>query len=176
MPPSFGSGNRHGRGVPVLVAAALICLGLGLTLPIMEVRNFWIFHGSYSILDGISMLIDQGDVLIAAIVVAFSVAAPAGKNLALLLLWWRWRGGKPVPRHLPSLLDAIGKWSMLDVFVVALLVFAAKTRAFADASVTPAIVPFMISIALTMYCSRKMRLALAEQAAGGGAASRSPRP
>lgn len=175
MPPSFGSGNRHGRGVPFLVVAALVCLGLGLTLPIMEVRNFWVFHGSYSILDGISLLIDQGDLPIAAIVIAFSVAVPAGKNLALLFLWWRWRGGKPVPRHLPALLDAIGKWSMLDVFVVALLVFAAKTRTFANASVAPAIVPFMISIALTMYCSRLMRLALAAQA-GGGDASRASRP
>ncbi len=158
------SGYGRGRYVPFLLAVALMCLGLGLTLPIMKVRNFWIFHGAYSILDGILLLIGQGDLLIAAIVISFSIAVPVAKNLALLVLWWRWRDGRPAPRHLPALLEGIGKWSMLDVFVVALLVFAAKTRAFADAAVAPAIIPFIISIALTMYCSRLMRLALAARA------------
>lgn len=156
------------RYVPLLVAVALASLALGLILPIMEVRNFWVFHGTYSILDGIALLIRQGDVLIAMFVIAFSVVAPVAKNMVLLALWWRWRGGTPVSHRLPGLLEAVGKWSMLDVFVVALLVFAAKTASFAEATVAPAIMPFIASIGLTMACGRIMRRALAANADGPG--------
>ena len=162
------------RYVPLLVTIALACLGLGLSLPIMEVRNFWVFHGTYSILDGIVLLIGQGDMLIAMMVIAFSVLVPVAKNLALLALWWRWRDGSPVSHRLPGLLEAVGKWAMLDVFVVALLVFAVKTRSFADAAVAPAIVPFIASIGLTMACGRVMRLALAAQAAQAEADGSAP--
>lgn len=155
------------RFVPALVVTALAGLGLGLTLPIIAVRNFWVFHGSYSILDGIAMLVRQGDVLIAVVVAAFSVAVPVAKNLALLGLWWKWRRGRPVPHALPALLEAIGKWSMLDVFVVALLVFAVKTRAVADATVADAIVPFLASIVLTMIGGRLMHRAFATTAEAG---------
>lgn len=151
------------RYVPALLAIAVAALGLGLVLPIMEVRSFWIFHGTYSILDGIALLIRQGDIGIALLVIAFSIAVPVAKNLALLVVWWRWRDGRPVAHSVPVLLEAIGKWSMLDVFVVALLVFAAKTSAFADANVAPAVVPFTASIVLTMCAGRLTRRALAAQ-------------
>ncbi len=50
---------------------------------------------------------------------------------------------------------------MLDVFVVALIVFAAKASMLADANVAPAVIPFVISIALTLYCSRSLKAKLA---------------
>ncbi len=147
----------HDRHVPVLLVAALVCLVGGLTLPIMEVRNFWVFHGSYSIIDGIVVLIEQGDAFIAAFVAAFSVLLPAAKILGLLVLWQRVRQGRHLSSRLPALLEAIGKWSMLDVFVVALIVFAAKASMLADANVAPAVIPFVASIVLTIYCSSSIK-------------------
>jgi len=153
--------SRHPRPyLPFLLIAALACLVAGLTLPIMEVSNFWVFHGTYSILDGIALLFTQGDMLIALVVIVFSILVPAAKILALLGLWRRIRQGKHMSSRLPALLDGIGKWSMLDVFVVALLVFAAKTSTFADATVAPAVVPFVGSIVLTVYCNRSIRQSL----------------
>ncbi len=150
-----------GRHIPVLLALAFACLVAGLTLPIMEVRNLWIFHGSYSIADGIRVLVGQGDVFIAAVIALFSVALPSLKILGLLALWWRARRGRRLSHRLAALLEAIGKWSMLDVFVVALLVFAAKVSMLADANVAPAVIPFVVSIVLTIYCSRSIKAKLA---------------
>jgi paraquat-inducible protein A len=141
----------------VLLIAALACLVAGLTLPIMEVRNFWVFRGSYSIVDGIVVLIEQGDVPIAAVVAAFSVLLPMAKIVGLLVLWREVRRGRHLSSRLPALLEAIGKWSMLDVFVVALIVFAAKASMLADANVAPAVIPFVASIVLTFYCSRAIK-------------------
>jgi paraquat-inducible protein A len=145
----------------MLLIAALACLVAGLTLPIMEVRNFWVFRGSYSIVDGIVVLIEQGDVPIAAVVAAFSVLLPMAKIVGLLVLWREVRRGRHLSSRLPALLEAIGKWSMLDVFVVALIVFAAKASMLADANVAPAVIPFVASIVLTLYCSRSIKRQLA---------------
>ncbi len=148
--------ERRSLHLPLLLGVALACLIAGLTLPIMEVRNFWLFGGSYSILGAIVLLINEGEVLTGAILLAFSVCLPVAKIMALLATWWRLRaGGRPAP-WLPRLLEAIGKWSMLDVLVVALVIFAAKAGALVDASVAGAVVPFIISIALTLYCARRI--------------------
>ena len=87
MPPLLGRGSQPRRFLPFLLITALACLVAGLTLPIMEVSNFWIFHGTYSILDGIIVLLEQGDILIAAVIIAFSILVPALKIMALLGLW-----------------------------------------------------------------------------------------
>lgn len=152
------------RSLPLLLMAALACLVAGLTLPVMEVRHFWVFRGSYSIFDGILLLLHEGDILIASVITAFSIVVPALKIMVLLGVWQGMRRGRPVSGRLMAVLETIGKWSMLDVFVVALLVFSAKASTFVDATVQTAVVPFMASIFLTIYCTRRIRRGLAARA------------
>ena len=165
MRSSLSVEGRPPQYLPLLLIAALACLVAGLTLPVMEVRNFWVLRGTYSIFDGIVLLLKEGDILIALVIVAFSILVPALKIMALLGLWQRMRQGKHMSSRLVALLEAIGKWSMLDVFVVALLVFSAKASTFVDATVATAVVPFIASIVLTIYCARSIRRALAARAA-----------
>lgn len=153
-PPSPRSTAYH---LPVLLFVASVCLVLGLSVPIIEVRNFLFFSGSYSIVEAVWLLLEEGDYLVGVIVAAFSILLPAVKIGALLVMWlMMWRGRSP-SRRLPALIDSIGKWSMLDVLVIALVVFAAKASAFVDAEVAWAILPFMASIALTIYCARAIK-------------------
>ena len=150
-----------GRHLPVLLVVAFACLIAGLTLPIMEVRELWVFRGTYSILGGIALLIREGEVFTGAILFAFSVLLPAAKILVLIATWGRMRRGIRPSARLPAFLEAIGKWSMLDVLVIALIVFAAKASALIDAEVALAVFPFVASIALTLYCARAIKTALA---------------
>lgn len=156
-PGKVTGANHAGIHIPLLLMCALVCLVVGLVTPIMEVRNLWVFHGAYSIVDGVLILIDQGDLVIAAILAAFSILLPIGKILVLMVLWRRLRLGVPKSSRLPALLETIGKWSMLDVFVVALVVVIAKTSFVADASFGSAIGPFIAAIVLTVYCARIVR-------------------
>jgi|APTNR8051073442_1049403.scaffolds.fasta_scaffold10696_3 paraquat-inducible protein A len=160
MLQSPGIDGRPRSDVPILLVIALACLIAGLTLPIMEVRQFWVFRGTYSILDGIRLLLRQGEILVALVVIAFSIVMPAAKIIALLAFWWRLRQGGTVSSRWPAHLEGLSKWSMLDVFVVALIVFAAKASAVADAAVSPAVVPFVASIVLTAWCGRSLRKTL----------------
>ncbi len=150
-----------GAHVPALLGLALVCLIFGLSVPILVVRQFWLFEGTYSIVGGIALLLREGEVFIGTILLGFSVLLPFFKILALLGTWLRLRSGGHTPHRLATFLEVIGKWSMLDVLVVALIVFAAKAGPLVDAEVAPAIVPFVASIGLTLYCARTIRSAVA---------------
>lgn len=166
-PKPARAGLRRAPGVhlPALLAVALVCLVAGLTLPIMAVRQFWLFEGRYSILGGIGVLLREGEVFTGALLLGFSVLLPAFKIVALLVTWLRLRRGARASHRLAVFLEAVGKWSMLDVLVIALIVFAAKAGPLVDAEVAPAIFPFVASIGLTLYCARAIRAAILEAAA-----------
>jgi hypothetical protein len=78
---------------------------------------------SFSLAGGIIHLFREHEFLIGAIILLFSIVFPAAK-LATLALSFR-RGHPSVHRRL-HLLEQLGKWSMLDVFVIAALVVCFK--------------------------------------------------
>jgi paraquat-inducible protein A len=142
--------------VPLALAAAVPCLAAGVTLPILRTSKFLVFTQPFSILDGVSALLAEGDWLIAGIIAVFSIGFPLVKIGMLVVLWVRlYRGDRPSHRWVVRL-QSIGKWSMLDVLVVALVIFGLKASAFADATPAFAIYPFLAAIALTAYAGRAM--------------------
>jgi paraquat-inducible protein A len=151
----------------VLLGVAAGLLGTGLTLPILEVEAFLLFRDPVSILDGVALLWDDGEWLIAAIVLAFSAIFPAAKILAGLALWLRLRRRRRVAPGWATALTAIGRWSMLDVFVVALAVFSIKASALGEARVESAIVPFLGAIAATAAATRMLEAAARRAATAG---------
>jgi hypothetical protein len=77
-----------------------------------------------SILGGVTLLWQDDDIALALLILVFSVAFPCAK---LALLW----GSVFIPAvresRLLRILKAIGPWSMLDIFVVAVTVLAFKS-------------------------------------------------
>ena len=146
---------------PATLLAAAACLVIGLSLPIMTVRWLVVFDHKISILSGIRALLDNGEILLALILFGFSVAFPLIKIALLLALWLTLRrGSRPSARFL-LLLEAIGRWSMLDVFVLALVIFAVKAQPLADAQTAGALLPFVAAILLTACGAAIIRRALA---------------
>lgn len=79
-----------------------------------------------TILGGVVLLIDLGSIPIAAVIFLFSVMVPIGKLISLFYLCWTLKKGSSVtPRQRTvayRITEFIGKWSMVDVFVVSVLV------------------------------------------------------
>lgn len=79
-----------------------------------------------TIIGGVVLLWQMGSYPIAAVIFIASVMVPVGKILALAWLSFSvWRGHRLWPRQrtaLYRLTELIGRWSMVDVFVVAILV------------------------------------------------------
>jgi paraquat-inducible protein A len=116
--------NSLQRTLALLVTACVLYIPANM-LPIMITDQFGNSTDS-TILGGVVMLIDMGSAPIAAIIFIASVMVPLGKLIALFYVCWSVSAGRTTdPRQRTVLYRAaelIGKWSMVDVFVVSILV------------------------------------------------------
>lgn len=82
-------------------------------------------ENDYSIWSGVTGLWEDGELFLAAVVFFFSFVFPI---LKLLLLAWIWFGRMGLERRTRAVhaLEELGRWSMLDVFAVAILIVATK--------------------------------------------------
>lgn len=108
------------RGRLVSLLALLVFFG-GLFFPLMELEKLFFWKSEYSLLEGIGAMWREGDFLLALFLCVFVVVLPFARMSGLVFLRWA-RGSASVERAVRML----EKWSMLDVFVLALLVVAAK--------------------------------------------------
>lgn len=103
-----------------LCVIAALFLALGLWLPIMETRQLWVFKTEYSLFDTVQALWQEGEPALAGLVFVFSFITPAAKLLALCVLLTRRTGAQRGP--LSAFVAFIGRWSLADVLVVAVLI------------------------------------------------------
>jgi paraquat-inducible protein A len=146
----------------LLLAAAGVVAGV--SLPIMHVRWLFLLDRPVSILGGIAGLAKGGDYAAAALLLAFSVVFPLLKIAGLLACWLALLRGRHPPPWLLALPRLAGRWSMLDVLVVALIVFAIRAQPLADAEIAAAVLPFVAAVALIELARRAVerRLAMAQ--------------
>lgn len=86
----------------------------------------------YSIVTGIIALFGHGDIVLACAILAFSVLFPVSKLTALTVLLWTWGSSnsprrRTLERNCNWILIHLSAWSMLDVFVVAVMVAGFKS-------------------------------------------------
>ena len=79
-----------------------------------------------TIIGGVLLLIDMGSISIAAVIFIASVMVPTGKLLSMYYLCWSIHNAPSGTVNQRTVMyrvtEFIGKWSMIDVFVVAILV------------------------------------------------------
>jgi len=134
----------------LLVAA--VSLALGLFLPVVRIDRILIFEDYFALATGAIELIREEETLLGLIVLAFSVLFPTAKLLLCLWIWLALPSQAALKRWL-DVLHLTGKWSMLDVFVVALLVLTLKSTIMAEAVPEAGLYFFTLSVLLTMVCA-----------------------
>ena len=79
-----------------------------------------------TILGGVIILLQHGAAPVALVIFLFSVMVPLGKFMAIFYLVWTVKRHSPVSARqrttMYQITEFVGKWSMVDVFVVAILV------------------------------------------------------
>ena len=144
---------RQGIVVNLLLLVAGGLLFYGLQAPILTLEKFYFFSNTVSLLSALQQLAQEAEWGLFALIGAFSVLFPILKLVMLLLIWnLDPAQGERHRRHL-RWLSAYGKWSMLDVFVVALLVVSVKLGSLAQARVEIGIYAFAASVIMTMLLS-----------------------
>ena len=105
---------------------AWITLVFGLISPIMMVTihkkveylgDVVLSFESKGIIGSVTKLLDNGDMVVAAVILLFSVLVPMVKTLSLLFVSFFMESG--FAHGMVKFFKMIGKWSMVDVFVVA---------------------------------------------------------
>jgi paraquat-inducible protein A len=110
-----------------------------------------------TILSGVIYFMHTGMWLIALVIFVASVFVPFAKLLILSLLMlsvqfrWRWR---PRDRtRLYRITELVGRWSMVDVYVVTILVALVKLGAVATIDAGPGAAFFAVVVILTMFAA-----------------------
>lgn len=138
------------RLLPLLLFAATISFALGVVLPLIRLDRLLVFTDEPSLVAMVAGLWAEGDILLAGVLGLFSIAFPA---LKLGLLHIAAYGGAEGHRLVPRWFLALSRWSMLDVVLVAIVIFAAKTSGLAAASTQPGLWFFAASVLLTAAAS-----------------------
>ena len=132
----------------ILIIASAVLLVIGLHLPVLTVRKLW-ERNTFSIISGIINLWKGKYYFISFIIFFFSVIFPIVKVVTLFVIWFiRLRDHQR--KWLRYGLGLLGKWSMLDVFVTAIIIVSIKLGALASAKAEIGIYYFGISILLAM--------------------------
>ena len=147
--------NSIVRTWALLVAASILYIPANL-LPIMETGSLFGVQRD-TILSGVVYFWTSGSWELAFIIFFASVAVPMLKLvslLALIVTVWRRRQGAAVQRtRLYRLLEIIGRWSMLDVYVVAILVALVQAQSLASISAGSGILAFGAVVILSMLAT-----------------------
>jgi paraquat-inducible protein A len=110
-----------------------------------------------TIMSGVVALFQHGDAPIALLLFCASIAVPMLKLviLTVLLLSVKYRSKwKPRDRtQMYRLIETIGRWSMLDIFVISLLVALVQLQALATIHAGPGAIAFCAVVVLTMLAA-----------------------
>ena len=148
------------RGADRLLGLFFLAVGVllvaGWTLPIMTVRKLFFFAERISILEGIGVLWEEGNYFLFAVILVFSVLFPALKTLLALLLWYAADARGPRLHKALTWLETLGRWSMLDVFVVALTIVAIQVSIVSDVATHAGLYVFTAAVVLSMAGLRRL--------------------
>jgi paraquat-inducible protein A len=138
----------------VLITSGL--LGFGLVTPIFTMNKFIIFEDTFSVLSGAIYLLKEGQVFLFMIITGFSVLLPIFKVAVLYkIVCAPPKDTNKLTRYI-ALMHRYGRWSMLDVFVVAILVVSVKLGGLASVEMRPGLYAFTAAVLLTMYVTSKV--------------------
>ena len=147
------SSGRQSFLLGLLILGATVCLVLGLTLPVMRLTRFYVWTDVHSLMSVVRELYLSGEMVLAGIICLFSIIFPFLKLIYLLGLYSVRHVSPGHPSRWLQRMSWLGKWSMLDVLVLALVIFYAKATNLADATSMPGIYMFAAAVILTMIAT-----------------------
>ena len=110
-----------------------------------------------TIIDGVLLMVHHGMIPIALIVFIASICVPflklAGLSMLLLSVQFKWKTSHRQRTTMYGIIETIGRWSMLDVFSIAILGALVKLGIFANVKAGPAGTFFCLSVVITLFAA-----------------------
>lgn len=134
----------------LFLLAAALAFGIGIWSPMLTLTRLMLIENTFSVLSGIWQLYLEQEYPLFVILSLFTVVLPVIK---LGLLFYAWN--RPGTAHAWSLrwMEILGKWSMLDVFVVAVLIASVRLGPLATMELHYGLYLFSASVVMIMLAS-----------------------
>ncbi|MEH6470801.1 MAG: paraquat-inducible protein A [Halopseudomonas sp.] len=158
-PTPLSSRPNERRVLQLSLVCGLVLLLLGVFLPLMTVAQFWLFENQFSLLSGLWLMLQEGRWLLALLIFGFSLLLPLLKITVLIQVLRQSAKEGPASTALLRTLHWMhlyGKWSMLDVFVVAVLLASIKLGAIAQVQIHSGLYAFAAAVLLTMLVTARV--------------------
>lgn len=151
------SRRAHGfdRGLGLILLASLVALVAGLLLPAITVRSLFISQ-DFSLVESVLAFLDQGDWFLFIVTFLFSVVFPVVKIVTGLALWFFLDSTSGYARPVLGWLATFSKWSMLDVFIIALIVLVADGRLLTSADIQVGAIVFSVAVLVSTWATRRL--------------------
>lgn len=140
------------KGVHLLIAlfVSLILFIAGIIMPIFTISKMVVIKNHVSVLSGVWELLLDGQYFLFLIITIFSIVFPIIKIYILYLILSPWhKTDKSIKSYL-NFMHEYGRWAMLDVFVVAIILVSVKLKALAKVQIHLGLYLFTISILLNI--------------------------
>ena len=141
---------RDNKNAAILAFLALGFLTAGILLPFISMSQLG-HERIFSMIGGIRELFDRNHYFLAIVLLVFSILFPYAKLLAILLATTRLVSLSLRVRHwLNNAAKVTGRYSMLDILVVAIIIVVVKFEALAEARALPGTTCFAAAVFLSI--------------------------
>lgn len=149
----FRTNPRQGWTAVILLTCALGLFLAGLFRPFTVVTKLWLFEDEVSVIGGMGALWRADEYFLFVVLGLFTLVFPAVKILALLTIWLAPGLSRESAQRWFRFVSHLGKWSMLDVFVVAILVILMRSGGVAQIATKDGLVLFTCAVLLTQIAA-----------------------
>lgn len=144
------------RWLGLVLLAALVLLVLGLFLPAIKISSFIFLSRDLSLAQSVFSFLQAGDFFIFLVTFVFTIAFPVFKIATGLVLWHAADISGMPAKSLLNGLSLASKWSMLDVFMIALVVLVIDGRVLTGADIQAGAIVFSASVLISTWAVRRL--------------------
>ena len=133
-----------------LIILATVFFALGIILPTIRFTTVYVWTNEHSILTIIYALFENQEFFLCGVVFAVSIFFPFMKLFYLLTLLTSPEISPEFRRKSIATMEWLGRYSMTDVMVLALMIFYVNSSGYTEAKVLPGVYFFAASALMTM--------------------------
>lgn len=139
------------------IVAASVCLALGVSQPIIKLTSFVFWSSEHSLMTTVWVLIKENQLFLGITVLLFSIIFPVLKLFYLVIV--STLPAEEIRKQGLRLraLEWLGKWSMHDVLVMALMIFFIKSQGVYDAASLTGVYFFTAAVVLMILAYSWLR-------------------
>ena len=135
----------------LLIILATVFFALGVTLPVIRFTTVYVWTNEHSIATIIYALYQNQEFFLCGVIAVFSVLFPFLKLFYLLTLVTSPDLPAEFREKSFSVMEWLGRYSMTDVMVLALIIFYVNSSGYTEADVQPGVYFFAASVLMTMF-------------------------